>query len=172
MNCGRLEPWSWGLILPEIVLEVEMLHIVYGDIEADNYIFNPDVFFNNTYEDEWIMDALSKEMIKDIDGSKVIGPRLIDSPFLGAIPPERLSGGVKALILMNNDQDHVFNASACGDNCAPWILKIGKSRDLMIRLGYLMDFGEEDFDIEIVNTGQTVHSMKELNETVLDNHLV
>lgn len=149
-----------------------MLHIIYGDYEADNYIFNPDVYFNNTYEDEWITDGMSMKMIEKIDGSKVVGPRLIDSPVLGAIPPERLSGGVKTLILMNYDQEHVFNASACGDNCAPWILKIGKSKDLTIRLGYLMNFGEEDFNIEILNTGQTVHSIKELNEVVLDNHLI
>ena len=57
-----------------------MLHIIYGDIEADNYIFNPDAYFNNTYEDE--------------------------------------------------------------------------------------------FEIEIVNTNQVVRSMKELNEAVLDNHLI
>ena len=149
-----------------------MLRIIYGDIESDKYIFNPDAFFNNSYEEEWITDPLSKQIIKDIDGSEVVGPRLIDSPFLGAIPTERLSGGVKTLILMNNDPDHIFNASACGGNCAPWILKIGEKKDLTIRLGYLMDFGEEDFDIEIVNLHQIVHSMKELNESVMDHHLL
>ena len=111
-------------------------------------------------------------MIKDIDGSDVIGPRLIDSPFLGAIPTERLSGGVKTLMLMNFDSEHIFNASACGDNCASWILKIAQKKDLTIRLGYLMDFGSDSFDIEIVNLHQTVHTMKELNEAVLDNHLL
>ena len=58
-----------------------MLKIHYGVLESDNYIFNPDAFFNNTYEDEWITDDLSVQMIKDIDGSEVIGPRAIDSPF-------------------------------------------------------------------------------------------
>ena len=96
-------------------------------------------------------------MIKDIDGSEVIGPRVIDSPFLGAIPTERLSGGVKTLMLMKFDSEHIFNASACGDNCAPWILKIAKEKDLTIRLGYLMNFGDGNFDIEIVNLHQTVH---------------
>ena len=95
-----------------------MLKIYYGDLESDNYIFNPDVFFNNSYEDEWITDPLSVEMIKDVDKSDVIGPKVIDSPFLGLIPVERLSGGVKTLILMNKDTEHIFNASACGDNCA------------------------------------------------------
>ena len=149
-----------------------MLKIYYGEPDAINYIFNPDVFFNNTYEDEWITDPLSKKMIKDIDGSEVIGPRAINSPFLGSIAVERLSGGVKTLILMNFDDANIFNASACGDNCAPWILKIAEKKDLTIRLGYLMNFGDGPFDIEILNLHKTVHSMSELNETVLDNHLI
>ncbi len=154
-----------------------MLKIHYGDLESDNYIFNPDAYFNNTYEDDWITEPLSIEMIKDIDGSVVIGPRVIDSPFLGSIPTERLSGGVKTLILMNHDAEHIFNASACGDNCAKWILKISQllekqEKDLLIRLGYLMDFGEEDFNIEIENIGKVVHNRKELVETVLDNKLI
>lgn len=149
-----------------------MLRIYYGDLESEKYIFNPDAFFNNSYEEEWITDPLSRQMIKDIDRSEVVGPRLIDSPFLGPIPTERLSGGVKTLILMKHDSDHIFNASACGDNCAPWILKIGQEKDLTIRLGYLMDFGKEEFYIEIVNLHQIVHSMKELVETVLDHHLI
>lgn len=149
-----------------------MLKIHYGELEAENYIFNPDAFFNNTYEDEWITDPFSVQMIKDIDGSDVKGARAIDSPFLGLIPTERLSGGVKTLILMNNDSEHIFNASACGDNCAKWILEIGKKKELLIRLGYLMDFGKQPFDIEIENLGLKVHNMKELIETVLDNELL
>ena len=51
-----------------------MLKIFFGDNPGDNYIFNPDVFFNNTYEDEWITSETSRKMIKDIDGSEVKGP--------------------------------------------------------------------------------------------------
>ncbi len=149
-----------------------MLKIHFGDLESDNYIFNPDSFFNNTYEDEWMLDPMTVEMIRDIDGSEVKGPRLIDSPFLGPIPAERLSGGVKTLILMNNDSEHIFNASACGDNCAKWIIKIGEEKDLYIRLGYLMDFGDESFDILIENLDTIVHNKKELYEAVLDNDLI
>lgn len=149
-----------------------MLKIHFGDIQSDKYIFNPDVYFNNTYEDEWMSDPVTIDMVKDIDGSDVKGPRLVDSPFLGPIPPERLSGGVKTLILMNNDPYHIFNASACGDNCAKWILKIAKEKNLLIRLGYLMDFGNDPFDIIIENLNITVHSKKELLEAVLDNDLL
>ena len=73
---------------------------------------------------------------------------------------------------MNNDREHIFNASACGDNCAKWILKIAQDKDILIRLGYLMDFGEQPFEIEIENLGLKVHNRKELVEAVLDNKLL
>ena len=97
---------------------------------------------------------------------------MIDSPFLGPIPPERLSGGVKTLILMQNDPDHIFNASACGNNCTQWILKLAEPKDITIRLGYIMDFGKQPFDIYIVNTGKTVHSMLELDDEIIVNRLL
>ena len=150
----------------------DMLKVYYGDLESENYIFNPDSYFNNSYEESWMSDPVTVEMVKDIDGSDVVGPRLIDSPYLGPIPTERLSGGVKTLILMNFDTEHIFNASACGDNCAGWILKIADNKDITIRLGYLMDFGEEEFEIEIVNLNRVVRNMKQLNEAVLDNRLI
>ena len=36
-----------------------MLSIYYGDYDRDDYIFDPDTYFNNAYEDEWITDALT-----------------------------------------------------------------------------------------------------------------
>ena len=52
-----------------------MLNIYLGDME--NAIYHPPVYFDNTYEDEWITDELSVKMIKDIDKSDVIGPHLV-----------------------------------------------------------------------------------------------
>ena len=48
----------------------------------------------------------------------------------------------------------------------------GREKDLTIRLGYLMNLGEEKFEIEIVNLKQVVHTLQELNEAVLDHHLI
>lgn len=135
-----------------------MLSIYLG--EMDQAIYYPPVYFDNQYEDEWITDKLSMEMIKDVDKSEVIGPHLIESPVLGPISVKEISGGVKTLMLMIFDQSgRIFNASVCGDNCAKWILKIGKEKDLTINLRYLMDFGSDEFEIKILNTGDIVHDM-------------
>lgn len=54
--------------------------------------------------------------------SIVLDSAVIDSPVMGKIAPMALSGGVKTLILMKYDHSKVFKASACGDNCAKWLL--------------------------------------------------
>ena len=138
-----------------------MLTIFFGDME--NSVYNTAVYFKNTYEPEWFDSALAKQMVKDIDKSDVLSGECIQSPVLGQIPPERLSGGVKTLLLMLNEPDKIFNASTCGDNCAKWILKIAESKNLTINLRHLMDFGKDTkFTIVVGNGGEIVHSMKEL----------
>ncbi len=138
-----------------------MLTIIYGN--AKNSIYNTSVYFKNTYEPEWLETDLAKEMIQDIDGSEVISGGCINSPVLGMIPPERLSGGVKTLLLILNEPDRIFNASTCGDNCAKWILEIGKQQDVTINLRHMMSFGKDTkFEIVIQNGGEIVHSMEEM----------
>lgn len=138
-----------------------MLTIIYGDVE--NSIYNTNVYFKNTYESAWLETELAKKMIKDIDGSDVMSGECINSPVLGQIPPERLSGGVKTLLLMLNEPDRIFNASTCGDNCAKWILKIGEQQDITINLRHMMSFGKNTkFEIKIKNGDEIVHSMREL----------
>ena len=139
-----------------------MLKIYFGDMQGA--IYNTAVYFKNDYEDEWIVDPFVVEMIKDVDSSDVMYSGVIDSPVLGKIPPVKLSGGVKTLILVKFEPDIVFNASTCGDNCTKWLLKIAENEDRTVNLRHLMDFGDGEFDIEVLNTSTIVHNMKELVE--------
>lgn len=137
-----------------------MLKIYFGEMQDS--IYNTSLYFDNTYEDEWIISPLAKKIIKDIDGSDVIDVECIKSPVLGQITPTKLSGGTKTLLLIMNDVEKIFNASTCGDNCAKWLLELALEKDLVINLRHIMDFGNNDFDIEILNNNQIVHNMKEL----------
>lgn len=138
-----------------------MLSIYFGDMQ--DAIFHPPTYFDNTYDDSWITDPLSVEMIRDVDKSEVVGPNLIQSPVLGPISNKSLSGGVKTLMLLKFDETgKVFNASACGNNCAKWILKIAESKDLTINLRHIMDFGSGEFNIKVLNTDTLVKNMSEL----------
>ena len=143
-----------------------MLNVFFGNMPEA--VYNTAVFFKNDYEDEWITDSLVKEMIRDVDHSEVIDNGVIDSPVLGKIPPLGLSGGVKTLILVLFEPGIVFNASTCGDNCAKWLLRIAASEDRTVNLRHIMDFGDEPFEIRIRNTGDVVHSMKELVDIAID----
>lgn len=138
-----------------------MLTIIYGDVPEA--VYNTSVYFKNVYEAEWITSEFARKIIEDVDKSEVLGSECINSPILGQIPPERLSGGTKTLLLMLNEPERIFNASTCGDNCAKWILEIAKQQDLTINLRHMMSFGIDTFfEIHIKNGGEIVHSMKEL----------
>lgn len=133
-----------------------MLKIFFGDMPKA--IYNTEIYFKNTYKEKWLLDPLTQEMIKSIDHSVVVGERVIDSPYLGMIPPTSLSGGVKTLILIQNEPKTVFNASTCGDNCAKWLLTLAKDRDITINLNHIMDFGG-DFEVYILNEKKIVNNM-------------
>lgn len=137
-----------------------MLKIYFGDMPEA--IYNTEVYFMNVYDDEWITDDFAKEVIKKVDKSDVLDSQAIKSPVLGIISPERLSGGTKTLLLMKNMPDKVFNASTCGDNCARFILKLAKERDLTINLRHLMDFGKSKFKAYVLNDNIEVSGMEEL----------
>ena len=138
-----------------------MLSIVFGDVE--NSVYHPPTYFDNTYLDEWITDPRTVQMIRELDQSEVISARAIDSPFLGSISVMEISGSVKTLILMLfDDSGKIFNASACGDNCAPWICRIAEEKDLTINLHHVMNFSRcEHFEAYMVNTGKTVKNYLE-----------
>ena len=137
-----------------------MLRVWFGD--KKNAIYNTSVYFNNRYEDGWITDAFGKKVIKDVDLSEVIDSNSILSPVLGAISPLQLSGGVKTLLLMRHLPGKIFNASNCGDNCAKWILQLGKKQDFSINLYHVMDFGAEPFEIKVMNgRGKIATNMQE-----------
>ena len=122
----------------------------------------PLFFFKYNYQPDWLEDPEVQKMILDVDKSRVLGNGAIDSPVMGIIAPVSLSGGVKALILIDKVSDRVFNASNCGDDCASWLLRIGQKKDVTVNLRHIMNFGNEPFELEIVNTSEIVRNMDEL----------
>ena len=143
-----------------------MLKIFFG--EMDNVLHNVDTYFNNQYQYSWLEDDFVKALIKDVDKSVVESPECIMSPVLRQIPPTRISGGAKAVILMKYVPERVINASNCGDNCAKWILKLGNERDIIINLHHIMEFEDNGFEIEILNNHSVVRNMSELVYTAVD----
>lgn len=138
---------------------VYYVKIILRDLKAA--IHSTSDYFDINYDPEWITSEFGRKVIADVDQSTVVSSSIIESPIFGPIPTRRISGGAKALLLMEFTDGIIFNASACGDNCAKWILDISRRKDLTINLRHIMDFGDETFDAVILNTGQEVHNMKE-----------
>lgn len=127
-------------------------------------IYNTSLYFDNTYLDHWLTDPFARKIIKSVDKASVLSGRAIDSKALGVIPVTQLSGGTKTLLLIYHQPEKIFNASTCGDNCAPWILKTASKlkQDITINLHHIMDFGDKAFEMKILNNGTVVHNMAEL----------
>ena len=142
-------------------IPLSKLNIVFGD-SVNGSIYNTDMYFNNKYENVWFENPEMQKMIKSVDKSEVINANSINSPIFGVMPPTKLSGGAKTLMLIYNNPNMIFNASTCGDNCAKWITKFSKEKDFIINLRHVMKFSNKDFQAYIVNDGTTIYSLKEL----------
>lgn len=95
-------------------------------------------------------------MIKDVDGCEVLSPNCIESPILGQITPDLLSGGVKALILLLKT-DYEIDLLVCGENCAKWVVEISKLKDITVSMSSY-DLFVDDFEMEAIclNNGNII----------------
>ena len=110
-----------------------MLTIHYGPVEGELIAISS--YFDEVFESEWIGSDISRRIIEVVDRSKVIRPRIIESPILGDITPRELSGGAKGLILMAHDDDMLgtyFYGGQFGDNTLPFIITAVKPRALAL----------------------------------------
>jgi hypothetical protein len=136
-----------------------MLKIYFGEMEEICY--GP-LWFKYSFDLEWFQDSFVQQMIQEVDHSTYVTGGVIDSPVLGPIPPEKLSGGVQTLIMIYELPDKVFDATSCGPNCAKWLFEIGKKKDVTVNLRYLMPVDElEPFEIEILNDHTVVRTTEE-----------
>lgn len=108
---------------------------------ADEHVAMLDSNFDYNCKVEWFLHPLVKRIIEMIDGNKVCGPTLYDSPILGAIGPQSLAGGTKLLIWMLNEPQYHFPMHYMGDNCAPALELVSNEVDCHLQYDkYLLHF--------------------------------
>lgn len=136
-----------------------MLHIYFGEMDNANY--GPD-WFKVNYDPEWFKDPFVQKIIKDVDKSEYVDGLIINSPVLGPIPPERLSGGAQTLIMIYEKPELIFDATSCGENCAKLLHEIGMLKDVTVNLNYLMKFNDvESLEVYIENEKRVVTDMED-----------
>lgn len=136
-----------------------MLYVYVKEIPKE-CIVDVTSYFNFFKKKEWFDDPFVRKVIKEIDNSEVIKGEYIESPVWGGMSPERLSCGVKALILMRCVPKINVYATKCGDNCSPFILELAESQDVTITLRHYMKF-DRDFTAIMMESGRKVCSLAE-----------
>lgn len=97
--------------------------------------------FNRIYKKDWFNSDLAEQMVLDIDDTEHIKDATFESPVLGTIPAQMLSGGVKDLLMiLNQDKIHTYSSTIFGDNCLPWLAKLSYTRDFTLFLEHPMAF--------------------------------
>lgn len=144
-----------------------MVTVYFGyDKEA---VIDPDAYFRNVFEPEWLDDDLVKQMVRDIDKSEIISPYTIMSPIFGQIPPDMLSGGVKTIILLLKEEGFYPDLICCGENCQEWLNKVFKMKDVKVSMsGYDLPFKGIDIEAICENDNSKIHGWEEWLMKMLD----
>lgn len=114
---------------------------VFCKAEPENMLYTANEFFDQLFDNSWFEDPMVKEMVLDIDKTKHIQGAVFESPFLGTIPPQNLSHGVKALIYIlktGNSLNQSYRSTMFGDNCIPWLCKLSQIVDFSMYLCHPM----------------------------------
>lgn len=85
---------------------------------------------------EWCSDPMVQQMVRDVDRTEWVTADIFSSPWLGTIDSNRLSGGVKGLILLLKATEpgmpRIFMDHLFGENCLDWMMRIGQITDFTI----------------------------------------
>lgn len=118
-----------------------MITVTCKILDTERYLYSASAYFDGYYKPEWMDDPIVKQMVKDIDKSKVVSRNVIESPVLGQIPPQWLSGGVKGLILiLKETYKREYSSQIFGDNCVPWLVKLGEMVDYTLMIEHPIMF--------------------------------
>lgn len=128
----------------------------------DDMIRDIDAYFDHNYDDKWFDDPFVREMVEGVDKTKVLSSTAAESPVFGIMPITKISGGVKALILMLK-QDRPIWSPACGDNCTEYMIQIGDKRDYLIHVNHYLKF-PRDFTAECVDNGIITYTAEEFTD--------
>lgn len=141
-----------------------MLKVLFGK-ELPNTVHDTGLLFRQTYDESWLSDHFVRRLIKSIDKSDVNGQCII-SPILGQIPPEYLSGGCKAMIMLYKgvyeEYDRHFDMTYMGRNCEEWLYQISQMKDLEICCTTQDNtFEGKDVSGVSLNSGKEFHNWQE-----------
>lgn len=154
-----------------------MITIYYGDRkETKKPLLEhiPDVF-RISYKPRWLEDPLAVQVLEGIEQVKVESPYCFKHYAYGQISPYMLSSGVKHLLLMMSTDilrnKYMFDCAFFGDNCVPYIQRIGDKYNLDIFVDRFLNWDDaymKDHPIMSAFSNKYLYSDEEAMDDQLD----
>lgn len=141
-----------------------MLNIHFG-ISPNKVIISTREYFNHKLSHDCLTTDFAKDIIRKIDNSEVLSNRAIDSPVLGIVPPDSISGGAKALLIamFKEDDGKYLMLEQMGENCYPFLYDIAKRKDILLYTEMIPVFDYSDgLEVCIENLGIIIRSGEEI----------
>lgn len=140
-----------------------MLYVYFSGANRVNGIkYSPSSAFENLYNKDWLNKDFSKRVIRDIDNSEHIKDNYIESPILGAIPPNSLSNTAKNLILLDNTSnlEYMTDLEFIGNNGLKFLVEIAGRKDIYCTCSNsIIDFSDiKDFKCICLNNNEIIVS--------------
>lgn len=146
-----------------------MLYIHFGHICDGTEVFDVDKYFNRKLraEPHLVDNDLARKILLDVEGSTVINNNIIQTTHIGTVSSDKICGGAKALLLMNQYPGLLIAGNNCGDNCSKWIQYIARTKDVRITLEHPMEFSDP-FEAVCENTGKKLNSVMEYTDAYFE----
>ena len=122
-----------------------MLHLSFTKpIPIHSFEFEIESAFTEVMKPEWFEDPLVLKAIEEVDGNTIYyGKYRWESPSLGVIGAEQLSGGVKTAIAAYYMNDRYFPLAWMGDNLANTLQAFSEHKDICFSTAsYILEFNK------------------------------
>lgn len=121
-----------------------------------------DIEWIRRFEDDWLVDDYTKQIVKELDNSEVLGNKAIQSPVLDIIPPDWLSATCKNIIMMSKGTDMTFTSSFLSNTASKYLQEISSKHDIHLYMNHMFKYTEN----------QTAILVDDNNKAVIGNDII
>lgn len=136
-----------------------MLNLYFGFLKEAK---SPSIF-DKIYKPSWIESDFARIAIVEVDKCKVINGDTIESSVLGIIPPTKLSGACKTLLIIRFS-DTIVSLDTLSADCFRYLREVCNTKDVITCASnyYRLLFDSRFNNIRILNTNKIITNSTEM----------